>query len=41
MMIIRYNRTIENHIAKHNVKISEIVRCIDTDYLIRKIRGKD
>jgi len=40
-MIIRYNRAIENHIAKHNVKISEIVRCLDTDYLIRKIRGKD
>jgi len=40
-IIIRYDRTIENHIAKHNVKISEIARCLEGDYLMKRIGGKD
>ena len=40
-IIIRYNRRIENHIAKHNVTIGEIQRALEQDYLIRNLGGRD
>ena len=40
-IIIRYNRAIENHISKHNVKISEIARCLEGDFLMKGVGGKD
>jgi len=40
-MIIRYNKAIENHIAKHNVKILEIARCLEGDYIMKKIGDRN
>jgi len=40
-IILRYNRKIENHIAKHNVRIEEIVRCFESDYLLVRLAGRD
>ena len=40
-IVIRYSRAIENHIAKHNVKIFEIVRCLEGDFIIEKDRKQE
>jgi len=40
-IVIRYNRVIEDHISKHNIKIKDIVRCFETDYLLKKIGRKN
>jgi len=41
-IIVRYNRAIENHIAKHNVRIQEIVRCLENGkFLMMRIGDRD
>jgi len=40
-IVLRYNKSIENHIAKHNVKIKDVVKSLSNDYLLRKIKDRN